>query len=906
MIIDTLGSRRQRKAVASVLATVIMLGLVFASGVGFLVYVSQNSTIQNQANAGRQAALQQASLERLALSVKVSSVADFPWGQTGDLVLRVNNTGGATATIVDVYVTNPANGQLVSNCKVVPPCSAAPPFTHYLNTQGSLAQKGDLNITLPLSITMGATTRTMTGCISLKTGCDIAISKTSYTYSAGTTVLVSVLTSAGNVFSAQYPTPASSTSGVQSSSLLVQLTASPPQTLSCSNCVTVVVTAYNYATTAIFGAALSPLTGPTAGVTGTASITNGGPPVCSSPSPSSMIPPYSGSTPGSITFTCTYNAATGAVGGFASFTGAATGTLNGAAIASAPAVSNTIQIGGTVNVLNQGPFTANAFFFKDSYCHQGSGRFYTSPCSQTPTPLDIPHLPNANPQDGSADYYVAYYVQVTNNLDTPLALLQYSYFQTDPTLGGESNFYLVGPASTYSAASCTQPSPTGCYFPDYTKPTPTLQAYGGDAVTCADGPAPTYNPPSPANCIIIGAGQTITLTFAACRLGSSDWNWGDSQYGRAFDNPIGCSPQAPPNYQTPESTYLSIILSFMYKGQVVDQQIPFQGETIFGGAGGLQSCNIGSFCGNVFYTQYTGTVGYFDFVYTPSINKFSIPNKPVVINDNLPHGSDGVVFNPQDHKILTGTNAPYNGFNEVDPNTGVATTYPATVPSYNLMVDSTGTTLWTDGDACPGCNSISYVSLVGGIGAPATLTLSGDDVNLNTIIFVDPTHVYYMAELGPRFQGQTGHVGMLNTATGVTTCFKSGGLCTVFNGVHGGVYDPFTKDLIVFGWNQINQINPITGALVASETVAALNTGNGNFDQGAVDGFGHLFISWAANNGDIYFEDYSGGTIGAGNFNVITNGGPNTCSGVCGGFASANAFNNVDDLAPIVGPGSQG
>jgi hypothetical protein len=278
----------------------------------------------------------------------------------------------------------------------------------------------------------------------------------------------------------------------------------------------------------------------------------------------------------------------------------------------------------------------------------------------------------------------------------------------------------------------------------------------------------------------------------------------------------------------------------------------------------------------------------------------------VVINSNLPHGSDGVVFNPQDHKILTGTNAPYNGFNEVDPNTGVATTYASTVPAYNLMVDTAGKTLWMDGDACPGCNSLSYVSLVGGFGAPATLTLSGDDVNLNTIIFVDPTHVYYMAELGPRFQGQTGHVGMLNTATGVTTCFKTGGSCTTYNGVHGGVYDPFTKDLIVFGYNQINQINPSTGALIASETVAALNPSNGNFDQGAVDGFGHLFISWAAGNGDIYFEDYSGGTIGTTNFNVITNGGANTCVGVCTGFVSANAFNNVDDLAPIVGPGSQG
>jgi len=895
MIIASIDIRRRRKAVASVIATVIMLGLVFAGGVGFLVYVNQNTLTATQANAGRQAALQQASLEKLNLGVKLSTVVADPWGQTGDLVLTVNNTGGAAATLVDVYVTNVANGQLVSSSQVSPP-------SKYLSVKGTFPpNKGDLNITLPLSVTMGASTRTMSGCIAAKTGCDIAISKTSYLYTSGTTVLVSVLTSSGNVFSVQYPMTISATSGTASSSLVVGLVASPPQTLTCNGCVTVTVTAYNYATLPITGVALNPLP-PTAGVTGTASVTGGS---CGAGSPSTTIPAYSGSgSAPSITFTCTYNASTGAVGGFASFTGAATGTLNGVSISSALAVSNTIQIGGTVSVLNQGPFTANSFFFKDSYCLQSKGRFFTSPCVQTPATLTIPNLPNANPQNGSADYYVAYYVQVTNNFNTTLAILQYSYFQTDPTLGGESNFYIVGPAPSYSSANCA--SQTSCYFPDYTKPTPVLQAYGGDAITCAETP-PLYNPPSSANCIDIAPGQTVTLTFAACRIGSSDWDWGDSQYGRAFDNPVGCSPQAPPNYQTPESTYLSIILSFMYKGQVFDQQIPFQGETILGAkSGGTQSCNIGSFCGNVFYTQYTGTVGYFDFVYTPSTATFSIPNKPVVINSNLPHGSDGVVFNPQDHKILTGTNQPFNGFNEVDPNTGVATTHASNVPSYNLMVDSTGTILWMDGDACPGCNSLSYVSLVGGFGAPATLTLSGDDVNLNTIIFVDPTHVYYMAELGPRFQGQTGHVGMLDTTTGVTTCFKSGGVCIVYNGVHGGVYDPFTKDLIVFGYNQINQINPSNGALIASETVAALNPSNGNFDQGAVDGFGHLFISWAANNGDIYFEDYSGGTIGTSNFNAITNGGANICVGVCTGFVSGNAFNTVDDLAPIVGPGSQG
>jgi hypothetical protein len=875
IITNTHGPQWRRKAVSSIIATMIMFSILFAGGLGFLLYANQNALTNNQANAGRQAAQQQASLEKLVLGVKNSTVPD-PWAQTGDLWLRVNNTGGVTSTIVDVFVTSVANGQIVSSSKVTPP-------SHYLSVQGTLAQMGDLNVTLPLSISMGASTRTMTGCVSGKTGCDIAISKASYAYVKGTTVLVSLLTSTGNVFSFQYPKGAGVV-GAQTNALVVTMVASPPQTLTCNNCVTVISTIYNYAAYPVTGVALNPSV-PTAQVTGTASVTGGS---CGAAFPSNTIAAYSGSgNPSSITITCTYSALTGPVGGFASFSSVATGTLNSVSVASAQAVSNTIQIGGTVSVLNQGPFSANSFFFKDSYCYQKNGIFFISPCTQTPSSLSIKNLPNANPQNGSSDYYVAYYVNITNNFNVTLPILQYSYFQTDPTLGGESDFYLVGPTSSYSGS--------GYYFPNYVPYTPTLAAYGGDAATCASNPA---------NCIQIPPGGTVTLTFAACRFGTANWNWGASQYGRAFDNPIGCSPQAPPNYQTPESTYLSIIISFLYKGNVMDQQIPFQGETILGGKGGTgaASCSTGNFCGTVVYTQYSGAVGYFNFVYNPIAKTLTIPT-PIVINNALPHGSDGVVYNPQDHQILTGTNQPYNGFNEVNPNTGVATTFASTIYSYNLMVDSSGTKLWMDGD--PGSGSLAWVPLSPSspsVGAPTTLTLSGDDVNLNTVMFVDPTHIYYTAELGTRFEGMTGHVGTIDVTTGKTTCFKTAGVCTVFNGVHGGSYDPFTGDLMVYGWNQINQIDPATGVLVASETVGALSPSGGNvFDQGAVDGFGHLFLSWASNNGVIYFEDYSvSGKIGAGgNFNYIS---PTSLLNNLG----QPAFFDLDDLAPIVGPGSQG
>jgi hypothetical protein len=906
-----------RRAVTSVLATIIMFSMLFTVLFGFLVYNNAVTLQNNKASDQRQAEVQQQSAENLAVVVGFKSAAD-PWGQIGDLWLVANNTGSAATTIVDVYVTNVATGKLLSN-------SVLTPGSAYLTTEGTLAQKGDLNLNLPLSISVGGSTATMTGCSGDPYSCDIAISQQAYSYAPGTFIQVSVVTSTGNVFSAQYPPHVPSASGFATNPLVLSLVATPPQTLSCTppGCITVTATIYNYATAPVTGVQLSP-NAPTAQVTGTAGV-SAVPATCSGPAPSSTIPAFAGGVASSVTFTCTYSATTGAVGGFASFSARATGTLNGAAASSAQEISNSVQIGGTVSVLNQGPFSANSFFFKDTYCSQQSGQFWVSPCTQTPSgSLSISSLPNANPQNASSNYYVAYYLQITNNFNTTLQVLQYSYFQTDPSLGGESDFYLVGAASSYNA--------NGYYFPTYSGNTPTLTAYGGDALTCQN---------TPGNCISVPQGGSIYLTFASCKAGSTDWNWGDSQYGRAFDDPVGCSPESPPNYQTPEATYLSIIVSFLYNGQVFDQQIPFQGETVFGGQNPPLSCATSDYCGTVFYTQYGnsicgvgcssmnyGAVGYFNFVYSPATQTLNVKT-PVVIKNYLPYGVDGVNFDPQTHLIITGTNYAPGGnpanpyFNEVDPNTGAVTTYSAAASSYNVNVDFAGTTLWSSSDGeCPNpvgicANILSYITLPPNGQTAHALTITGDDMYLNSLMFVDATHVYYTAQCpisgssgctASRYEGQYGHVGTINLVTGKTTCFgPSPGVCTTFDGVHGGIYDPFSGDLIVFGYNQINQINPNTGALVSSETVPSppLPSGasGGNvFDQGAVDGFGHLFISWASNNGGVFFEDYaSTGKIGqASNYETFV-GGPTFLNNL-----GQPAFYDIDDMAPIVGPGSQG
>ena len=950
------GKYRQKKAISSILASILMFAMLFTVLFGFLIFNSQTTLTNNQANAQRQAAIQQASAENLILGAGFKSAPD-PWGQIGDLWLTINNTGNAVVTIADVYVTKIADGSFLSN-SVIPPSNS-----HYLTSKSS-TQSGDLNINLPLTVPMGASTIRMTGCSGDPYGCDIAISQQAYNYAPGTPVEVNVVTSSGNVFSVRYPPSTQQQSGFATNPLVLSMVATPPQTLSCTapNCITLSVTVYNYATSPVSNVNLNP-NPPSAQYTGTATVYGGS---CTGPFvnglPSSTIPSYTGGNPSSATFSCSYSASTGQVGGFASFSARATGTLNGMAVSSAQEVSNSVQIGGTVSVLNQGPFSANSFFFKDTYCYQPgttTPTFWVSPCTQTPSGTLPPagglsSLPNANNapnNNASSDYYVAYYLQVTNNFNTTIQVLQYSYFQTDPTLGGESDFYIAGSTSAYNS---------GAYFPNYATLTPTLTAYGGSALTCESNPS---------NCINVAPGQTITLTFAACKAGSTDWNWGDSQYGKAFDDPVGCSPESPPNYQTPEATYLSVIISFLYKSQVYDQQIPFQGEVVFGGNNPPKACAEGKYCGTVFYTQYGnylcgtgcsstnyGAVGYFNFVYSPGTTTLAV-NIPVVIKNYLPYGVDGVNFDPQDHLIITGTNycCDSNGnpenpyFNEVNPNTGAVTTYSTTASSYNVNVNYNGTIVYADSDGeCPNptaattppgicTNRLTYIKLPPNGQTAQTLPLSGDDLYLNSLMIVDSTHAYYTAQCpisgnptctAARYEGQYGHVGTINLATGKTTCFgPSPGVCTIFDGVHGGIYDPFTGDLMVFGWNEINQINPTTGLLVAQESVPNGNcppppnnnpclpnppSGGNVFDQGAVDGFGHLFLSWAADDGGVYFEDYAangligcfGNPLPAGckttNYQTFV-GGPGFLNNL-----GQPAFYDIDDMAPIVGPGSQG
>ncbi len=507
--------------------------MLFTIGTGFFIFVNQENGAYDQSLAGRAAAMQDQISENL-------QVLAAP-GSANHLTLSATNIGGVSANITDIMIVDPGKA---------------------LHTYG-LGFASDTTPALPAGLNVEQTSP------SFDTGLTIV---------AGT-YTIKVLTARGNAFVTTYPPqPLTSTGG---SALLVQMTATPPQVLS-GAIVTDTVTVSNYASSPVTGVTLDP-TPPTASVTGTATLTGG---ACA-PASYASIAAYSGSgNPTSVTFTCTYTAETGSSGGLGSFSGYAQGTLSQSVIASPEAVSNTVQIGSSVDVLNQGPFSINAFFFKISSCTNAptsQSRFgggppyqYASACTTSTSPM-----PPASANDllqgslvsGGSNYYVAFYLSLTNNFNATLAITEYSYIFLDPTNGGESAYYIVGTAN----------NPQTTYYPNYASSSanhylPQLTPYTATQVTCAESP-PNYNPPPPTSCIDINPGQTDTLTFAACGFGASNWSWGGTQYAQQFDSQSGCTT-VPPGFVTPEGTYMSIIISYVYKGVDYTEAIPFQGEIV--------------------------------------------------------------------------------------------------------------------------------------------------------------------------------------------------------------------------------------------------------------------------------------------------------------------------------------
>ena len=272
-----------------------------------------------------------------------------------------------------------------------------------------------------------------------------------------------------------------------------------------------------------------------------------------------------------------------------------------------------------------------------------------------------------------------------------------------------------------------------------------------------------------------------------------------------------------------------------------------------------------TFTGDIFYTTFAGgpNIHKVSYTYDNTVPSFTLGTPA---NIGATPGADGIVFNPNNGKLLVGGQGALIHEVTVSPFSFISK--PAGVPScFHVSIDISNTIAWCAG--IPGdLGKIPINPFANG----AFLNVIGDVSGVDTLAFA-AGKVFYTSSISSGL----GSFGTIDLVTGVTTNLISPILA------HGMVLDPFTGDLILFGGNTINQIDPLNPAVIKSSKIVP----GVNFDQGTVDGLGHIFV--ADNNGKLVFMDYSGsGLVGnAGNFLSMP-------------FL---AF-NLDDIAPMVGPGS--
>jgi hypothetical protein len=280
-----------------------------------------------------------------------------------------------------------------------------------------------------------------------------------------------------------------------------------------------------------------------------------------------------------------------------------------------------------------------------------------------------------------------------------------------------------------------------------------------------------------------------------------------------------------------------------------------------------------SFEGELYYTRY-GT--------SPNIRKVTVGydgtsfsvGTPVTVGNT--QGADGIAGDPQNSDLLL-VGGQGGNINTISKSTGVATAYSSPASVFHLAVPTSTTVL---GSGIPGNLARHTINPDGSLGSGTLITLSGNDQTITTVI---PTPSgYYYTDANAGGNGNFGKIVFntgIDTATSATTTLLNSGVPSA----HGGLYDPFSGDIFLFGSDQISQYDPSTGTFLGTRTFA----GGGTFDQGAVDGNGHLFV--ANNNGNLLMIDYDA-----------------TGKIYDGSDPTYYQFldDTLDDIAPLVGPGS--
>ena len=277
------------------------------------------------------------------------------------------------------------------------------------------------------------------------------------------------------------------------------------------------------------------------------------------------------------------------------------------------------------------------------------------------------------------------------------------------------------------------------------------------------------------------------------------------------------------------------------------------------------------FTGTVYYTYFTGgqnvwSVGY---SYDEATQAFSLNTPQNIASTN---GADGIIFAPNGNLLIGGQGS--GNVYEVNRATGaVVNTQNTGTPSFHLTLDPGGNTVYTSDFG----GRLNKVAIPIGSGNTPT-NISGDETGITQVAFGTGGTVFYVQGSPNGF----GNLGTIDLATGVTDRLYSS-----VRPAHGLVFDPFTDLITMFGAGATGTMDATDGSGLLT---SGLVFGVGDFDQGAVDGFGHALV---AGSGAITFIDYHlSGDITNPNF-------------VANRFSAGGvSFSGIDDVAPLTGPGS--
>ena len=574
---------RRRQAITGIFIALIIFAAVFTAGVGYYIYAGQASFLSGQGAIARQGGALGEQSESLTLT---AGPGPSPSCTGCALEVNASNSGGMPVTITAVYVTTQSGNALSASTN---PTSLG---SEFLVSGSHLA--GDLNVTLPISLAVGAGTRSLTGC-GASVGCALGIHSAScLSCLTSGPVYVNILTSRGNTFSTRYcpsgcaggagqtftntitstttststsivhtsttstmsaTTSSTSISGFQpgTNSLIVSMeacagTTSPGQAYG-STCavpqppavyaaeeVILLMNVINFANVAMSVTANFQAVGTNgAGVTAQSSSTN--PPI-----PNGVESCVGGQTSqsqiiaangGSATFICTFIAIQGSSGGTVTFLGYAVGTYPTPPATPTGQVTSAETLSNPIQVGN--PLSSVAGPFVElgfNYASQGSPTFGSATV-----------VSNSN-------HYLIWQANLMNTANASVTILEYS-FVLAARISQEHLFYIIQPVSSWTSTSLS-----------------------GLTYTCALG---ANNAPTGAqcstpqtNCTTLGngcvpTGSTVSLDFAASGYSGSSWSWGSGGGG----------------FNPPESITLYVTIEYDYYNagawHVLAQAIPITG-----------------------------------------------------------------------------------------------------------------------------------------------------------------------------------------------------------------------------------------------------------------------------------------------------------------------------------------